>query len=64
MCVQKLSEVPLLYNMGFSDFLTGGGRIRDVASLIRRTDKSKIRIFFWGKKSKKGRLVFPFIVTK
>ena len=52
MCVQKLSEVPLLYNMGFSDFLTGGGRIRDVASLIRRTDEPKIKKIFLGKKSK------------
>ena len=32
--------------------LTGGGRIRDVASLIRRTDEPKIKKFFWGKKSK------------
>ena len=30
----------------------GGGRIRDVASLIRRTDEPKIKKFFWGKKSK------------
>ena len=33
--------------------LLGGGRIRDVASLIRRTDEPKIKIFFWGEKSKK-----------
>ena len=31
----------------------GGGRIRDVASLIRRTDEPKKKFFFWGKKSKK-----------
>ena len=32
--------------------LGGGGRIRDVASLIRRTDEPKIKKIFWGKKSK------------
>ena len=32
--------------------LLGGGRIRDVASLIRRTDEPKIKKNFWGKKSK------------
>ena len=31
----------------------GGGRIRDVASLIRRTDEPEIKKNFWGKKSKK-----------
>ena len=33
--------------------ITGGGRIRDVASLIRRTDEPEIKKNFWGKKSKK-----------
>ena len=34
-------------------FITGGGRIRDVASLIRRTDEPEIKKIFWGEKSKK-----------
>ena len=33
--------------------LGGGGRIRDVASLIRRTDEPEIKKIFWGEKSKK-----------
>ena len=41
----------------FFDFIlgviTGGGRIRDVASLIRRTDEPEIKKIFWGEKSKK-----------
>ena len=37
----------------FEGRLLGGGRIRDVASLIRRTDEPKIKFFFWGEKSKK-----------
>ena len=37
----------------FSFRLLGGGRIRDVASLIRRTDEPEIKKIFGGKKSKK-----------
>ena len=33
--------------------LLGGGRIRDVASLIRRTDEPEIKKIFWGEKSEK-----------
>ena len=42
------------YYFGFICFcVTGGGRIRDVASLIRRTDEPEIKKIFWGGKSKK-----------
>ena len=37
----------------YRSMFTGGGRIRDVASLIRRTDEPEIKKFFWGEKSEK-----------
>ena len=49
----QLFVEPTLFFTFLCRFLTGGGRIRDVASLIRRTDEPEIKKIFWGEKSKK-----------